>query len=235
VERFYRPDLIILLKNKPMDAGILRFLEDLRDNNNRDWFQKNKDSYLKAKQDFEIFIDKMIPEVRKFDISIDLITAGDCLFRIYKDVRFSKDKSPYKTNMGAFIARGGKSAQFGGYYVHIEPGQCMLAGGIYMPRPEVLKLLRQEIFYNIKEFKGIIEHKNFVKYFGEFFDEDKLVNPPKGFPKDWPDIELLKYKSYTVSVLVSDKQFVSSGYFEYCLEVFKALQPLNEFLNRAVA
>ena len=136
-----------------MDTSIFRFLTDLRDNNNREWFQANKERYLKAKEVFESFIDNLIPEIRKFDSSIDLITSGDCMFRIYKDIRFSKDKTPYKTNIVAYIARGGKSSPYAGYYVHAEPGQSMLAGGIYMPQPEALKRLREEIYYNVDEFK----------------------------------------------------------------------------------
>jgi uncharacterized protein (TIGR02453 family) len=181
-----------------MDKNILQFLQDLKLNNNREWFQINKERYQKAKHGFEIFIDQIIPEIRKFDNSIGLITAGDCLFRIYRDVRFSGDKSPYKLNIGAYIARGGKNSPFAGYYVHIEPGQSMLAGGIYMPQPEMLKRLREEVYYNTAEFKQIIHHKNFVKYFDKLIDEGKLVNPPKDFPKDFPDIDLLKHKNYTV-------------------------------------
>ncbi len=218
-----------------MNRDILQFLQDLKLNNNREWFQMNKDRYRKAKQGFEIFIDKLIPEIRKFDSSIDLITASDCLFRIYRDVRFSGDKSPYKTNMGAYIARGGKNSQFAGYYVHVEHGGSMLAGGVYMPQPEILKRFREEIYYNITEFRQILHHKSFLKYFDKLIDEGKLVNPPKDFPKDFSDIDLLKHKNYTVVHVVEDDLLVSSGFLAYAVEVFSYLYPLNQFLNRAIS
>ena len=215
-----------------MDQVVLNFLGNLRENNNREWFQKNKDQYIRAREVFEAFINELIPAIRSFDPHIGMITAKDCTFRIYRDVRFSKDKSPYKTNMGAYISRGGRSTQFAGYYVHAEPGGSFLAGGIYMPQSEVLKKVREEIFYNIEEFKQIIGESEFARVFGKMDDSDKLVNPPKGFPKEFPDIDLLKFKSYVVVHSVPDKIFLSEGYPEYCLEVFTTLLPLNNFINR---
>jgi len=214
-----------------VDPKIVEFLSSLRENNNRDWFNEHKKEYKDAKASFDEFVNRLIPGLREFDSSIDMITAKDCTFRIYRDIRFSKDKSPYKTNMGAYIARGGRKSQFAGYYLHVEPGQSFLAGGMYMPPSDTLKKIRQEIYENIEEFKEIINKGSFVKTFGNFMSHDKLKNPPKGFDKDWPDIDLLKYKSYAVMHNVDDEMLFSPGFLEYSLTIYRELYPLNRFFN----
>jgi uncharacterized protein (TIGR02453 family) len=214
-----------------MDKSILTFLSRLRNNNNREWFNDNKEEYLQAKAAFEGFINDLIPHIRSFDPAIDLITAKDCTFRIYRDIRFSKDKNPYKTNMGAYINRGGRRSPFAGYYVHVEPGQSFLAGGIYMPPADVLKKIRQEIVYNYDEFRKIIDNKKFKETFGEMDDPDKLVNPPKGFPTDFPGIEMIKLKSYAVMHHVDDGKVIKDDFIKYSVDVFKTLRPLNNFFN----
>jgi len=197
-----------------MDSILFEFLKELKNNNNREWFQLNKDFYNKARQAFESFINELIPLIRTVDLQIDMITAKDCVFRIYRDVRFSTDKAPYKTNMGAYIARGGKSSMMAGYYVHFEPGASMLAGGLYMPLAETLKKIREEIFYQADDFKKIIYRKEFVSCFGEINDPGKMKNPPKGFSKDFPEIELLKFRSYAVMHPVPDELALKDDYLE---------------------
>jgi uncharacterized protein (TIGR02453 family) len=226
----------VILFKKEMDRLILDFLIDLKNNNNRDWFQANRHKYEKARGIFEDFVNELIPEIRSFDPGIGMITAKDCAFRIYRDVRFSSDKSPYKPNMGAYIARGGKSSAMAGYYVHIEPGASFLAGGMYMPQPDVLKRIRDEIFYQPEEFKAIISGKKFRQYFSSgFMEEDKLKKPPKGYSPDFADIELLKYKSYAVMHPVTDQMVADAGYPGYAREAFRALYPLNAFFNSLFA
>lgn len=215
-----------------MDPFILQFLAELKENNNRDWFTANKYKYVHAKDIFDAFINELIPEIRSFDPLLDLITARDCTFRIYRDVRFSKDKSPYKPNMGAYIARGGKGSRLAGYYVHVEPGQSFLAGGIYMPQADVLKMIREEIYYNVEEFKQIIYNPKFKSVYGMIDDPTKLINAPKGFDKDFADIELLKYKSYAVMHSVPDSLISGEDYIGYAVKTFKELYPLNNFFNR---
>lgn len=215
-----------------MKPTILNFLEDLRENNNREWFAARKTDYETAKADFDSFINDMIPALRAMDPLIDMVTAKDCTFRIYRDIRFSREKSPYKTNMGAYIARGGKNSQLAGYYVHIEPGQSFLAGGLYMPQPDVLKRVREEIFYHIEEFRAIIDEPGFVKVFGKIDDPEKLVKPPKGFPADFPGIDLLKYKNYAVMHYVPDQVLFQDGFKDQAMNVFQTLFPLNNFFNR---
>jgi uncharacterized protein (TIGR02453 family) len=215
-----------------MKATLFEFLRDLKINNNREWFQANKDRYNQAKNEFESFINDLIPVIRSVDPLIDMITAKDCVFRIYRDVRFSGDKSPYKTYMGAYIARGGKSSLMAGYYVHFEPGASMLAGGLYMPPPEILKKIREEIYYQADDFKKIIYNKDFVRFFGEMDDPGKMKNPPKGFTKDFPDINLLKFRSYAVMHQVTDEIALKEDYLEYAMKVFQVLYPLNVYFNR---
>jgi len=215
-----------------MKPDILDFLTDLKANNNREWFQEHKSRYEVARKTFEAFIDELIPRIRAIDPRIDLITAKDCVFRIYRDVRFSTDKSPYKPNMGAYIARGGKGSQMAGYYVHFEPGASFLAGGIYMPQPEILKKIREEIYYQVDEFKKIINNKEFLEVFGEIHDPEKMKNPPKGFAKDFPDIDLLKFRNYAVMHQVTDEKILKEEYLDYAADVFKTLYPFNVFFNR---
>ena len=212
---------------------VLNFLTDLSKNNNREWFNANKDSYLQARETFDGMVNRLIPGIRKFDPEIGPLTAKDCVFRIYRDVRFSKDKSPYKTNMGGFITKGGRKGGFAGYYLHIDPQQSFIAGGNHMPPPDRLKKIRQEILYNIDEFKGIINGAGFKKTFGSI-DAEKLSRPPKDFPADFPDIDLLKFKSYTVVHPINPEVITEAEFEALILKTFKELYPFNRFLNRAL-
>jgi len=211
------------------------FLSRLKENNTREWFLENKKSYEVAKKEVESFLTALIPELSKLDPSIQSPDVKDCMFRIYKDVRFSKDKSPYKTNFGAFIGRGGRKTIYPGYYIHFEPGECMIAGGIYMPQPDALKLLRNEIYFNSAEFRKILESKDFKKYFEKLDEFDKMKKAPREFPADFPDIDLLKYRSIIVSVGVADEKVLLGNYDKYVLEVAKAMLPLHAFLYRAIS
>jgi len=216
-----------------MDAKkTLSFLEDLSKNNNRDWFHANKSRYDEIKKEFETFINVIIPEIASFDSEIKNLSAKDCLYRIYNDIRFAKNKPLYKTNMGAFIAKGGKNGGNAGYYLHIEKDNYFLGGGIYMPSSDKLKLVRQEIYYNYEEFSGILNNKNFKKYF-QGLDDLKTSRVPKEFPKDFIGAEMLKYKSYTMLFPYKEKELFSSNFKEMILEVFKSMKPINHFINRA--
>lgn len=215
-----------------MNEIVLQFLAELKDNNNRNWFQANDSYYRKALKEYESFVNALIPAIREFDSLIGTVSAKDCLFRIYRDVRFSRDKSPYKTNFGAYIARGGRKSMMAGYYVHAEPGGSFLAGGLYMPPADVLKKVREEIYYNVDDFKKILHNREFKKYFPELDDPQKLVKAPKGFPSDWPDIDLLKLKSYAVINYVDDELVVSDAYLEYARNAFRQLSRLNDFFNK---
>lgn len=210
----------------------LEFLNGLKYNNNRDWFLKNQSGYKEAKNNFESFVQELINEVIAFDPILKGLEVKNCVFRINRDVRFSNDKSPYKTNFGAFIVRGGKKNgdKFAGYYFHIEPGDSMIAGGAYMPPAPWLSAIREKIDENPEELIEIMDKKDFSKYFGKI-DGEKLKKAPKGYPPDHPYIDLLKLKSYLVINQVSDDVVVSPDYFHHVINVFKAMKPLNDFLN----
>lgn len=159
--------------------------------------------------------------------------AKDCVFRIYKDVRFSKDKTPYKTNMGASINPDGRKSLIAGYYLHIEPGASFLAGGIYMPEPNILNAVRQEIDYNPKPLLKIFSAASFKKYFNGLDEIDKLKTVPKGFDKNHPQIELLKHKHFIVTRNLSDKDILSKDFDKAVLAGYKAMQPFIEYLRVA--
>ncbi|HEY4785942.1 MAG TPA: DUF2461 domain-containing protein, partial [Bacteroidales bacterium] len=153
----------------------LSFLTVLKDNNYKEWFHENKPLYEEAKKEFESFVSLLIKEIKAIDGDIGYPEPKDCIFRIFRDIRFSNDKTPYKTNFGAFMAKGGnRKSEYGGYYFHLEPGNSLLAGGIWMPQPGILKAIREEIFHNIDEFLAIIESKEFKKQFGELDREYML-------------------------------------------------------------
>lgn len=213
---------------------LLDFLSKLKKNNNREWFEANKEQFLKSKEDLEIFTDKLIHHINKFDKKIDPNLKGkDCLFRIYKDVRFSKDKTPYKTNMGANISPGGRKSSIPGYYLHIEPGNCFLAGGYYMPDAENLNAIRQEIDYNKSEFLKIMNNKAFKSYFNGLDEIDVLKTVPKGYSKDHELIEVLKHKHFIVSYSFDDKLISDPNSIKEITTVLKAMFPFVEFLRKA--
>jgi len=218
-----------------IEQSTLDFLKKLSKNNNKEWFDKNRDSYLKAKQNVEDFTALLIKEIAKFNPAVGTLSPKNCVFRIFRDVRFSKNKSPYKNNMGAYISEGGKKGNKAGYYLHIQPnGESFLAGGMYMPEAPLQNAIRQEIDYNMDEFKKIIGKKSFKTTFGEP-EGEKLKTVPKGYDKNHPDIELLKYKSYIVWHKLNDKELIQKDFLKKSAAVFKELHPFNNFLNRAVS
>lgn len=217
-----------------MDSNlILNFLAKLKKNNNTEWFHANKAEYESAKKEFINFVTKLIPKIAQFDDTLKTLNPKDTLFRINRDIRFSKDKNPYKTNFGAYMVNGGRKSPYAGYYLHMEPNESFISGGIYMPQPDVLKSLRKEIYYNITDFKKIIENKEFKKVFGEI-QGTKLTNAPKDFPKDFEDIELLKFKDYYVWHKLNDSDFEKNNFLDEIISEYKLLLPLSQFMNKAV-
>lgn len=210
----------------------LDFLTAINCNNNRDWFLENKSLYLKAKENYEAFVQEIIDKIIIFEPIMKGLEAKSCVYRINRDIRFSNDKTPYKSHFGAFIVRGGKKNgdRYAGYYFHIEPGKSILAGGAYMPPSPWLASIREKISDYPEEFLKITSAKNFVKYFGSI-DGEKLKTAPKGYPKDHPYVELLKYKSYLVVNEVSDKMVLASDFQDHVINVFKAMKPINDYLN----
>lgn len=217
-----------------MTENVLSFLSELEKNNNRDWFQANKGWYEEAKLEVEKLVNNLIPGIARFDPSVRIASAKECMFRIFRDIRFSNDKRPYKTNFGAWITGSGRKGSGPGYYLHIQPGNSFLAAGVYMPDPETLKMIRKEIYYNIDEFKRILNDKELKRYVGGINEEDRLKKAPKDFPADFPDIDLLKNRHYTVSYDIMDNQLLSTDFPKLALQVYQAMFPLNNFLGRAV-
>ena len=225
-----------------LNADTLPFFDELQENNNREWFNANKERWIAIKEDFEKFTEALIERMLPLDPSIGNVKAKDCMYRIYRDTRFSQDKRPYKTHIACFLPTGGKKRMgVPGYYLQLGQedyglhGNCSLGGGIFMPSPEALFAIRQEIFYNIDEFKKIMAERSYKKFFGnEFFMVKKLSRVPKDFPSDWPDADLLKYKDYTTMYEMPQKYVESDELLDRVVEVFKASVPLNKFVQRAM-
>ena len=213
-----------------MQSSTLQFLINLEKNNNREWFNENKTLYQEAQQDVISFVEKLIEEMADFDEEMGKLEAKKSVFRIYRDTRFSKDKTPYKTNFGAGLGMG-KGNKISGYYLHIEPGKSFLAGGVYKPEPTILKTIRQEISAFGDEFLEILERDEFRNYFRGLSVEDKLKKVPQGFEKDDKMAEFLKLKHFIVTHPVSDEQLLSENAVKEFTKIFKAMKPLNDFLQ----
>lgn len=226
---------IITRKNDMLSQNTFKFLRDLKKNNNRDWFSVNKNRYEEAKKEFDDFVNSVIQQMGKFDKAVRNLEAKDCVFRIYRDVRFSKDKSPYKTHFGAHIVAGGKKMKMSraGYYIHISPAESFLGGGAYAPPAEWINAIRKEIHYNVKQLKRVIQGKDFKKYFGEI-EGEKLSRPPHGYEKDHLEIELLKHKNFLATHSLTEKHVLSKNFISHTTRVFKALKPFDTFLNQSL-
>jgi uncharacterized protein (TIGR02453 family) len=211
----------------------LDFLSDIKVHNEREWFMKNRRRYDEARTNFESFVQAVIDEVAEFDPILKGLEVKSCTYRINRDIRFSNDKTIYKSHLGAFIVRGGKrnGDRFAGYYIHVEPGgNSMIAGGAYMPPMPWLVAIREKIAEEGEKFLKIINSRELVRFYGEL-EGEKLKSAPKGYPKDHPYIDLLKMKSYLVTHLISDNEVIGNKCFETIMEGCRIMKPLNDFLN----
>ncbi len=214
----------------------LKFLKDLKKNNNKPWFEEHRKAYEAAKSDFEKLTVTVLKTTASFDTTVANLQPKDCLFRINRDVRFAKDKSPYKTNFGMGISKGGKKAVSAGYYLHCEPGEAFVGGGMWMPMPPELKKLRQEIDYHWDEFSQIITSKKFKTAYGDLEKtaEYSLSRPPKGYDESNPAIAYLKLKSFLGLRKLTDEELQSDKLVKIVTTSFEALKPLLDFMNRAI-
>ncbi|GAC1440248.1 MAG: DUF2461 domain-containing protein [Sediminibacterium sp.] len=215
----------------------LKFLKDLKKNNTKEWFDKNRASYEAAKTDFASLINTVISRFGKKDTEIAALTAKDCLFRINRDVRFSKNKDPYKTNMGASIVRGGKKSFYAGYYFHLEPGgKSFVGGGLYMAEPDKIKKVRQEIDYNWETFGKIVKNKKFISQYNglEKGEGLSLSREPKGYEKENPAIEYIKLKSWIATTPLTDADLADKQLAKKIITAFETLQPMIRFLNTSL-
>lgn len=214
----------------------INYLKSLKKNNNKDWFDKNRPTYDSTREHFSSLVQTCIDELSAMDKSFKGLKAKDCIFRINRDVRFSKDKSPYKTTYSAFIAKGGRHKyNLPGYYFHIEPGnQSIIGGGLYMPDPAQLKKIRSEIEYNTKSLIKILSNPKFKKLFPKI-EGETLVNVPKGFNGDGLTADLLKHKNFFVMHKVSDKDVLSGKLPDILCDSFQIMEPFNKWLNNAIS
>lgn len=224
-----------MLKTTIMQESTFRYLKKLRKNNNREWFEANRKEYEIARADFTEFIADALKACSKTDPTLKDLNPSDCVFRIYRDVRFSHDKTPYKTAFSAQIKSGGKKSGNCGMYIHIEPDGLegsFVAGGCWNPEAPLLKAIRQEIEYNAKEFRSILDKSDFKKTFGSL-EEYKLSRVPKGIEKDHPEAELLKHTSFIVSAPISKEELLNPKLADRIGRDFKIMKPFLDFLNRS--
>jgi len=217
-------------------AETFSFLTDLAANNNREWFALNKKRHDEARQNILDFVAEVIKGLAETDQAIPAdLDPKDCVMRIYRDIRFSLDKTPYKTNFGAGISPYGKSFNGPGYYLHVSPEECFVAGGCWMPEKEHLKLIRQEIDYNGSDFKRSLEKVSSGNKFGQLDTDHKLKTSPKGYPADHPDIEYLKLKSYTVTIPLKPVELKKPDSAEKVANGFATIHPFIVFLRNAIS
>ena len=217
-----------------LQLSTLKFLKDLKKNNNKLWFDEHRKQYENAKADMLLLSAKMIDAIASFDEPIGILEPKNCTFRINRDVRFSKNKDPYKSNMAAYFNKDGKKGIGAGYYLHIEPGKSFAAGGIWMPEPAVLAGIRQEIDYNYKEWQSIITNKNFKKLFMDGITGDALIRPPKGYEDNNPAINFIKMKSFIVNKTFTDAEVQNTSFVKDVAASFAAMKHVVDFINVAL-
>ena len=217
-----------------IEKSTLQFLTDLKKNNTKEWFDANRKRYESAKEDVQNITGELIKAIGVHDEDISLLLTKDCTFRINRDVRFSKNKAPYKNNISAIFSKGGKKADTAGFYVHIEPGGAFVAAGYWNPEAKKLASVRQEIDYNLAEWKKILSGKKFKENFTEGLSkEDILQRPPKGYDVENPAIEFLKLKSFIVSKKITDVELQDKNFIKNIVSIFTAVKPMLDFLNTA--
>ena len=217
-------------------ASTLSFLKSLKKNNNKPWFDANKSKYLEVRNNFEEFVALLLQKMALFDEDLKELEYKNCLFRINRDVRFSKDKTPYKINFSASFNKGGKKSIYAGYYLHLQPGgNSFIGGGLWRPEPEQLKKVRQEIDYCFPEFKKIIEVPAFKKNYGglEKDQNQMLINIPKGYEKENPAADFLKMKSFVATKNIADVDLTNPKFMNQIVDSYKTLKPLLNFINRS--
>lgn len=219
-----------------LQKSTLTFLEKLKENNHKSWFDENRTKYLEAKTDFENFVGEIINEMVEIDPDLKDLTPKACMYRINRDIRFSKNKTPYKINIACSLTKGGKKSIYAGYYFHLQPGEkSFVGGGLWMPAAPELKKVRQEVDYSFPELKKIINNPSFKKTYKTIEREEGqvLVNIPKGYEKDNPAGDFLRLKSFFVTKQIADKQLTQKSLLKQIILDFSTIMPLNKFINRS--
>ncbi len=212
----------------------LAFLDKLKENNNREWFEAHRDEYQQSQEELLSFAEALIKRIQSFDPAIGVLKPKDTIFRIYRDVRFSKDKRPYKTARGVVISHGGRKSQFASYYVHVEPGASFAGGGIYHPAKPVLDAMRKKIYYEYQSFFNIINNPGFNKTFGKVSSDEKLKRMPKGYDEGHPADDYLKYKSYIIGTELSDDWMTNPELADHLANLLQPAKPFLHFINEAI-
>lgn len=215
--------------------SILSFLRDLAQNNNREWFNEHKKNYQESLDLFREFAAELLTGMVQFDPTLGDLVPKETIFRIYKDVRFSKDKSPYKIHFGCWMTKGGRKSSDAGYYFHLEPDNSFMAAGVYMPPKEQLKLIRQEIVFNPGAYLEVINNRVISKGYERGGKEDILKKGPAGFPKDFEHLEEIKYKHFIFSKNYKDSEIFKKGFSQNVVADYQGLFPLVNYLNLAMS
>ena len=213
---------------------VFDFLTEIENNNNREWFNQNKNLYASALTSVQNFGTALIEGISVFDVSIRDQEAKNCIFRIYRDVRFSPDKRPYKTHFGLYIAPGGKQSGNAGYYLHIENNTSILSGGLWCPENGLLKKIREEIYYEPEGLLRVIENKEFKSVFGGLMDVESLKKAPRNYPADFKYINLLKYRHFCVEKQLANSDVLAPGFLSKSINTFKVMLPLIKYLNTLI-
>ncbi|MCM1042482.1 MAG: DUF2461 domain-containing protein [Bacteroides sp.] len=219
----------------PDVSGVLDFLKRLSENNDRDWFNAHKDEYLQAKAKVETFVAWVLAGMQKFDRELALVDPRKCMYRIYRDIRFSNDKRPYKDYMGIFISKEGRHGSCSGYYIHLQPGQSFCGAGVYGLPPEKQKKVRDGIYFQSQALRNILQAPHMKKVYGGTMDESaRMKVAPKGYDRDFPDMDLLKFRYYFVSRHLTDRQVSAPDFAAAVLENMRVAYPFNKFLNETL-
>jgi uncharacterized protein (TIGR02453 family) len=219
-----------------LSKDTLQFLDDLKANNNRDWFLENKKRYEAVKKEYQQLVGDFLDVMKPLDPSLEMLEVKNCTFRINRDIRFSKDKTPYKSHLGVWLSSGAKGMNRSGYYIHLEKGASFIAGGLYCPEVVDLKKMRKEIAYFHDDLEAILNEKDFKREFKDFDrnEKDTLKNPPRGYEKEHPAIEFLKLKSFECSQRIDFSEVTKKDFVATMSKKLIALKPLNDFINRAL-
>lgn len=222
-----------VMKQDKRPALVLRFLSQIALHNDREWMAAHRGEYEEARAAFEGLTEDLIHALVLVEPAVATLTVKDCTYRFYRDTRFSPDKSPYKRHMGAYVNPKGKKSPHGGYYLHLEPGGCEIAGGSYCLEPKILRAVRESVCDRIDEFRGIVEGERFRQLFPAIGME-RVKTVPKGFPRDFPWPDYIRCKDYCVGCAVGDDFFDRPDWMERAVEVFAVMKPFIDFVNDTV-
>ena len=217
-----------------INSAVFDFLTAIEQNNNREWFHQNKNLYEFVLENVQNFGTALIEGISTFDASIADNEAKKCIFRIYRDVRFSPDKRPYKTHIGFYVAPNGKQSGNAGYYLHIQNNMSILAGGLWCPEGGLLKKIREEIYYNPEELVQILENKEFKSTFGDLIEENNLKKAPRNYPADFQYIHLLKYRNFCVEKTLTNSEVLAADFLSKSIKTFKLMLPLVAYMNELI-